>query len=259
LPFTEDFSGTPLVACTPSTGGWVTTSAASGAGWWIPSPATNEAGGTAPEIEAYGDQANGGVNETISLTSPPMNTSAVSSYTLSFKHNLYLSTSGGAGSNIMTLTLESSPDNATWTQQWQNTYVVPSSLASLVNETRTITVSSGIAATTYFRFSVNGVLFKLTGWEIDDVNLDGTTGTTGIAQIRANKTMVSPNPFSDLLVVNNEQGGLVTVSDVLGKVVFAQQAAVGQLRIDTKDFPTGMYIVRTHGPAGISSTKVIKN
>jgi hypothetical protein len=237
----------------------VATSAASGAGWWIPSPSTNYAGGTAPEIEAYGDQANGGVSETIRLTSPPMNTSSVSSYTLSFKHNLYLTTSGASGSNVITLTLESSPDNVNWTQAWQNTYNATASLTSVVSETRTITASAGIGSTTYFRFSIAGVMFKVYGWEIDDVNLTGTAGTTGIQQIHSDANQVGPNPFHDVLLVSNEQSGFVTMTDMLGKVIFSQQAEAGELKIDTKDLPAGMYVVRTNGPVGIRSAKVIKN
>ncbi len=105
LPFIETFSGSPMAACTPTTGGWVGTSAASGAGWWVPSPSTNYAGGTAPEIEAYGDQSNGGISETIHLTSPPLYTLGTPSVTLSFKHNLYLTSSGASGSNGISISI----------------------------------------------------------------------------------------------------------------------------------------------------------
>ncbi len=173
LPFTETFSGTPLAACTPTVGGWTTTSVSSGAGWHIVN--TNYAGGTSPEIEAYGNQACGGCNETVRLTSPPMNTNGVSSMTLSFRQRMYTTNSGASGSGIITINIESSTDGNSWTSTYSNTYIATPSLQSVLNETRTINLPSISSNTMYFRWSVSGVLFKLWGWEIDNVSITGVS------------------------------------------------------------------------------------
>src|ERR1700758_4280711 len=102
LPYTETFPNSALNACTPTAGGWDTIGApGSGAGWYISS--SNNAGGSIPEVEAYGNQSNGGVSETMHLTSPPVKTLGISSATLSFKHTLGLSSSAASGSNVITI------------------------------------------------------------------------------------------------------------------------------------------------------------
>lgn len=176
LPFTEDFATSPLGACSGTHGGWTSTTVASGAGWWIPN--TNYAGGTAPEAEAYGDQANGGVSETISLKSPSLNTTSIGSVTLSFKQNLYTTNSGASGSGTITVKVETSPDNTNWTQQYSAGFSATPSLQQVLHETRTLTVNGLSANTLWVRFSVSGVLFKVWGWEIDDVSITGTVAPT---------------------------------------------------------------------------------
>src|SRR5665213_2386712 len=175
LPFTETFSGSPLSACTPTTGGWSSTSAASGAGWWVAN--TNEAGGTVPEMEAYGDQSNGGISETIRLASPPLNTAGAPAVSLSFKHNLYLDNSAAGGSGNISISVETSTDNATWTQAYNASYNATASETSVINETRTIPLS-GLGDSTYLRFSISGVMFKVDGWEIDDINVTAPATTS---------------------------------------------------------------------------------
>ena len=120
IPCTEGFSSTSFNPCTPTVGGWVGNTVASGGGWQIAN--TNYAGGTQPEVEAYGDQANGGVSETLRLVSPPVKTLGISTAYLSFKHSLYLHNSAASGSGVVTIKVESSPDNSTWTSLYSNTY-----------------------------------------------------------------------------------------------------------------------------------------
>jgi hypothetical protein len=258
LPFTEDFSGNPMGACNPTTGGWVATSVASGAGWWIPGPATNYAGGGAPEIEAYGDQANGGTVETISLTSPPINTTSVTTYTLSFKHNMYLHNLAASGSSIMSIDIQTSPDNVNWTSVYSNTYVVTSTLTSVVNETRTIPISGNVNSTTYVRFNVSGVLFKLWGWEIDDVDI--STTTTSVDAVTNSEVSVFPNPVKDNLTVNTNSAkpSYLVIYDVAGKTIYQSQITSAQAIVDTKNFPKGIYFLQIRNETGLITRKIIK-
>jgi hypothetical protein len=258
LPFIETFSVSPMAACTPTTGGWAGTSAASGAGWWVPSPATNYAGGIAPEIEAYGDQSNGGISETIHLTSPPLNTLGTPSVTLSFKHNLYLTSSGASGSNGISISVETSSDNITWSQVYNASYNAAATLTSLINETRTLALT-GLGDSTYLRFSIGGVMFKVYGWEIDDINVTAPA-TTSIHAIKAADVIIYPNPAKELLMVNltDAQQNKITVYDVVGKIVFQAETTTKQLNIDTKDFLQGVYLLQIQNEAGIVTKKIIK-
>ncbi len=186
LPFTEDFATSPLGACSGTHGGWTSTTVASGAGWWIPN--TNYAGGSSPEAEGYGDQANGGVSETISLKSPSLNTTSIGSVTVSFKQNLYTTNSAASGSGTITVKVETSPDNTNWTQQYSAGFSATPSLQQVLHETRTLTINGLSTNTLWVRFSVSGVLFKVWGWEIDDVSVTGTVAPT--------PTITSFNPAS---------------------------------------------------------------
>jgi len=173
LPFTENFSTSPFGPCNGANGGWTSTSVASGAGWFLPN--TNYAGGAAPEAHAYGDQACAGCNETIRMISPSLNTTGIAAVILSFKHELYLTNSGTSGSGGITISVESSPDNSVWTQRYSASYSATPSLQSVVAETRTVNINGLTGNTLYIRFNVNGVMFKVWGWLIDDVSIVGTT------------------------------------------------------------------------------------
>ncbi|MGZ3905131.1 MAG: hypothetical protein ACXVC6_15620, partial [Bacteroidia bacterium] len=215
MPYTDDFSNTSLNACTPTAGGWDTIGAPStGAGWYISN--SNNAGGTSPEIEAYGNQANGGVSQTMRLISPPVKTLGISTATLSFKHTLGLTNSGASGSGVITIKVESSPDKTTWTSLYSTTYNATSSLTYVVTETRTVTLNGLSSDSTFVRFSISGVLFKVNNWDIDNVNF--TSPTTSVSLFNAAKELTAyPNPVSGFLTVNNVGKRSVSLTDVIGK------------------------------------------
>ena len=199
LPYNEDFSNNPFGACTPTSGGWHSNTAASGAGWWVPSPSTNYAGGSAPDVEAYGDQSNGGISEAIHLTSPSLNTLGTPSVALSFKHNLYLTSSGASGSNAITISVETSTDSLSWNQVYSASYNATATLTSLVNETRTLALT-GLGDSTYIRFTISGVMFKVYGWEIDDINVTAPA-TTSVREIKSADITIYPNPAKETLTL----------------------------------------------------------
>lgn len=251
LPFTESFSSNPFLVCTATTGGWSKTSAASGADWWMPSPPSNYAGGTAPEVEAYGDNANGGVSETIRLISPGIQTTGVSAATLSFKHNLYLTNSAASGSGLITVKAETSPDKTNWTQVYNAGYNATSSLNSVVNETRTLSLSN-LTDSTFLRFSISGVLFKVYGWEIDDVNLSSNT-----TYIKENKEsfLLSSNPVRENIIIR--ESGLISVYNLNGELLVKKEVTYNET-VDLRNFANGIYFVQLQNSRGISTNKIIK-
>lgn len=254
LPYTETFSSSSMNACTPTIGGWVGNSVASQAGWDLPN--TNEAGGSIPEIEAYGNQANGGVSETLTLVSPPVKTLGISSATLSFKHNLYLSNSAASGSGVITIKVESSSDNSTWTQLYSNTYNATSSLTSVVLETRTLPLSGLSSDSIFIRFSISGVLFKVYGWEIDNVNISTTTGVASL--FHPTEALVYPNPAKENLIVNGMgmNQTKVTLSDIIGNTVYEGQMNNSKLNIDVSNLPKGIYLLQMQNQSGTITKKI---
>jgi len=167
LPFSETFSGVTLNASCS----WSITSAPSNHGGWSINN-TNYAGGSSPEVEAWGNQACGGCVETMSLTlASPLNTTGALMMQVSFRHTVYVHNGASSGSGG-TLRLQTSADGSTWTDRWTKTYTVTTSGSSLVQSTAgsvsTATFNPN-SNTTYIRFAITGTLYKVWGWEIDNV------------------------------------------------------------------------------------------
>ena len=254
IPCTEGFSFTSLAACTPTAGGWVDNTVASGGGWQIVN--TNYAGGTQPEIEAYGNQANGGVSETLKLVSPPVKTLGLTSANLSFMHALNLTSSAASGSNVITLKVESSPDNSTWTQLYSNTYNATASLSTVVTETRNLTLSNLSSDSVFIRFSISGVLFKVWGWEIDNVSF--SSGTTSVSLFHQNEAMVYPNPAKEKLTVNTIglNATKIVLTDMAGKTVYQSQVMNEKVSIDVSQYAKGIYLLQLQSESGLISKKI---
>jgi hypothetical protein len=256
MPYTETFSNSSMNPCTPTAGGWDTIGApGTASGWYI--SFTNNAGGTSPEVEAYGNQSNGGISETMRLTSPPVKTLGISSATLSFKHTLGLSSSGASGSSVITIAVESSPDKTTWSSLYNTTYNATPSLTYVVTETRTLPLSGLSSDSIFIRFSISGVMFKVNNWDIDNVNITTTTGVTSVFHPDAD-LLVYPNPANDFLTVNGSdiKNAAVTLTDMIGKTVFQSQMTNGKLKIDVSSFPKGIYFLQVQSEKGMITRKV---
>jgi hypothetical protein len=255
IPCTEGFSSTSMGACTPTTGGWVGNTVASQAGWDLPN--TNYAGGTQPEIEAYGNQSNGGVSETLTLVSPPVKTLGLTTATLSFMHALNLTNSGASGSGVITIKVEFSPDNLSWTQLYTQTYNATSSLTTVVQETRTLPISGLSSDSIFVRFSISGVLFKVWGWEIDNVSFSSATTSVPLFHPE-NNMLVYPNPAKENLTVNVKglNATKVILTDIIGNVVYQTQMTHEKLIVDVTAFPKGMYLLQMHTETGILTQKI---
>ncbi len=102
-------------------------------------------------------------------------------------------------------------------------------------------------------------MFKVYGWEIDDINVMAPA-TTSIHAIKAADVVIYPNPAKELLTVglNDAQQNKITVYDVVGKLVFQAETTTTQLNIDTKDFPQGVYLLQIQNETGIATKKIIK-
>ncbi len=246
LPFNENFSGNPFGPCMSNTGGWVVTSAASQAGWDISS--TNDAGGTAPEAQAYGNQANGGIPETISLISPPMNITNITAIAVSFKHALWVSDSGASGPQGEVVSLESSSDSINWMTNYNANYNATPTLSMAVQETRVVPISGLTGDSLYLRFSIHGVLFKVNEWVIDDINITGTVFTNVAEMMINNTTNVFPNPVKDnsILRINTSVSGTMKVAiyNSIGQVILEGENVTHSFPITKNELNAGMYFFR---------------
>ena len=69
-----------------------------------------------------------------------------------------------------------------------------------------------------------------------------------------------PNPFNDNLSIalNSNLENTITISDLLGKVVYSSNINAKNITIDTKAFSNGNYILTIENKEGRFNYKLIK-
>jgi hypothetical protein len=138
---------------------------------------------------------------------------------------------------------------------YSNTYNATANLTPVVTETRTLTVSGLSSDSIFLRFSISGVLFKVWGWEIDNVNV--TSGTTAIKTSSNSQVLAYPNPAGNKLTVQCQTGGTkLTLTDVLGKTVYSTQVEESKHSIDVSGYPRGLYLLQIQDASGIITKKI---
>lgn len=268
LPYVESFSSVSLGASCS----WTASSVASGSGWSINN--TNYAGGASvPEVEAYGNNACAGCVETISLTlTSPINTSTVSVMQISFMHKLYIHNQATSGPNSGTLRCQTSADGTNWTDRWTSSYSVSGSgLISVAGGSVTVSDFNPASNNTYVRFVLTGVMFKVWGWEIDDINIIDNSLTTSVNNIQAQNGLnvsVFPNPTNREISINLESKDnntfLIQFYDFTGKLIkeYIQPTELQKIKINTdiSNFSPGIYVLKisSHTTPQIFTTKIIK-
>lgn len=270
LPYVESFSSVSLGASCS----WTASSVASGSGWSINN--TNYAGGASvPEVEAYGNNACAGCVETISLTlTSPINTSTVSSMQVTFLQSLYVHNQATSGPSYGTLKFQTSTDGSNWTDRWSNQYTVSGSgLVSAASGSVSVPAFTPSSANTYIRFTLTGVMFKVWGWEIDDINIIDNSITTDInnhfSQQTALNISVFPNPANNDININIESKENdvyhLQFYDFTGKLIkeYFQTTEQQKIKINTdiSNFSPGIYVLKisSHTTPQIFTTKIIKN
>ena len=121
------------------------------------------AGGTLPEARFLWDN---NTNATRRMYHNALNTSGLSSLSLSFRHNI----DHYSGSGTYTCKVQYSTDAVTWYDAgWS---VSPSSNISATQVSLNLTGAQGVGATNYYlSFTITGNLFNINYWYIDDVQL----------------------------------------------------------------------------------------
>ena len=162
LPVTENFGSSTLPT------GWATQNVGTGiTERWSMSNTAN-AGGAAYELKCTYQNLSPATTRVIT---PAINTVGVSQVTLSFKH-MFDDYAAGA-----TLRIQTSTDKVNWTNEtWSlastsNTNVGP----IIVNTTIANNLNS---ATTYIAFVVDGNLYQIDNWYIDNVSISAATAST---------------------------------------------------------------------------------
>ncbi len=65
-----------------------------------------------------------------------------------------------------------------------------------------------------------------------------------------------PNPFNQQLFISSKKEALAQLSDLMGKVLMTLELKAGINHVDTRELPSGMYLIHVKGEAGL---RIIKN
>ncbi|QKG79727.1 M6 family metalloprotease domain-containing protein [Tenuifilum thalassicum] len=187
LPYSQSFSSSSL----PS--GWTTQNTGSGITerWSVSN--SNKAGGSAYEMKCSYQNVNPG---TTRLITPAINTVGKSQITLTFKH-MFDAYSSGA-----TLRVQTSNDKSSWTN---TTWSKSTSTSNITARTETVTITTNLnSSTTYIAFVVEGNIYNIDYWYIDDVSVTAgsaastPTVTTGsVSNVTSSSATVSGNVTSN--------------------------------------------------------------
>lgn len=86
----------------------------------------------------------------------------------------------------------------------------------------------------------------------------GNGDTTGIKELEVQGFVMYPNPANTFVTIANvAEQSTITIFDISGRVVFAQQATKNQLEIETANWQNGMYVVVLQNATKIEKAKLI--
>ncbi len=196
LPYSQTFNTSTLPT------GWTTQNVGSGITerWTVSN--TNKAGGSAYEMKCTYQNINPG---TTRLITPAINTTGVSQVSLTFKHMLDAYSTGA------TLKVQTSNDKTNWT----NTSWSVATTSSNINATSvTINITSNLnSPTTYIAFVVDGNIYNIDYWYIDNVSITAGSGattptvtTSSVSNITSSSATVSGNVTADGGATVTERG-----------------------------------------------------
>jgi hypothetical protein len=95
------------------------------------------------------------------------------------------------------------------------------------------------------------------GWAIDNLSIQGSV--TGVENPYSQSLEVFPNPVAEYLTVRgSERNSAVEIFSVDGRKVFSTIAEKNELTVDVRNFPCGIYFLRSREGEKIVNRKFIK-
>jgi hypothetical protein len=86
------------------------------------------------------------------------------------------------------------------------------------------------------------------------------TSCVGLANGSRDSHLLSPNPFTDVLILKSSTDALKTISlyQINGQLIKQWRSAEQSVMLDTHDIPSGMYQLRIENTGAVSNFKVVK-
>lgn len=93
-----------------------------------------------------------------------------------------------------------------------------------------------------------------------DVVIDASNSqclTVGVDDIKTNELDVYPNPTSSEFIINSDFGGVLSIVDIKGALVYSNKITTGQVIVGD-ELKSGVYFARLQAGDGISVVKIVK-
>jgi cyanophycinase-like exopeptidase len=127
-----------------------------------------------------------------------------------------------------------------------------------------VKVAGNTSGTNYFNISDDednsGATFEF--WAVQNGQLEVTSAPPALCsgiilgneKVAAKEITVAPNPFDDLIEIQNAGGAIISAYDITGKKLLENNEA----RINTSGFAAGLYIVKIAKGENVTNKKMVK-
>lgn len=179
------------------------------------------------------------------LISVPLDLTAVTNPTLTFKHKQL---EGASGPDEMSVWYRTTPEGE-W--QWIHSFVLPTEDW----ETASFTLPNPSSS---YQISFYAIAHNSEGVYVDDVMVGNASGD-GIEEHAGIIATAYPNPSTGKITVKaNMANGEALVYDIYGKQIAAASIVDGHAEFDLSDYSSGIYVVRLSGDGGNTTVKIVK-
>ena len=98
-----------------------------------------------------------------------------------------------------------------------------------------------------FTFISDSVFANKDGWIIDNIGLMYYTESVPIIQ-NNNLISIYPNPTTtELTITSRDKINTVTISNLLGQVMYSHEYNTTQVQVNIADLPKGIYFIKVNG------------
>ncbi|MFW5705683.1 MAG: T9SS type A sorting domain-containing protein, partial [Bacteroidota bacterium] len=95
-------------------------------------------------------------------------------------------------------------------------------------------------------------------WEQCESCAEPISVIVGVNELTSGTTAIYPNPASDFVNIQSPAGiKQVTIMNNVGQVVYNKAMEMSEIRVNTADFETGVYVVRVQTASGVVTEKLI--
>lgn len=127
-------------------------------------------------------------------------------------------------------------------------------------DSETLTISSTVEDNSgvYYCLVQNSIV---TGLDlVTDTFIVTVKNPSALSSVEASTLQINGNPTSDILSIDSKDMiGIVTITDLSGKIVKSELVDSQNLRMSISDLRTGIYLVRLQGDTLDSVVKIVKN